>query len=60
MISRHDVIRMRHRTLVFVFFAAAMLFSMIREWSAPVGCPRLAMTTTMSGRIRHSQPLKHQ
>jgi hypothetical protein len=58
MIPRHDVIRMRHRKLVFVFFAAAMLFSMIREWSAPVGCPRFALTT--SGRIHHGQPLKSQ
>jgi hypothetical protein len=32
---------MRSRKLVFAFFAAAMLFSMIREWNAPVGCQRL-------------------
>jgi hypothetical protein len=36
--------RMRHRKLVFAFFAAAMLVSTIREWSAPVGCPRLELT----------------
>jgi hypothetical protein len=35
---------MRSRTLVFAVFAAAMLFSLIREWSAPVGCPRLEVT----------------
>jgi len=35
---------MRSRALVFAFFAAAMLFSMIREWSAPVGCPRRELT----------------
>jgi hypothetical protein len=43
-ITRHDVNRMRSRYLVFTFFAAAMLFSMVREWSAPAGCPRLEMT----------------
>ncbi|MGA2978493.1 MAG: hypothetical protein ABSD76_02770 [Terriglobales bacterium] len=35
---------MRSRALVFAFFAAAMLFSVVREWSAPVSCPRLEMT----------------
>jgi hypothetical protein len=35
---------MRARTLVFTFFAAAMLFSMVREWSVPIGCPRLVVT----------------
>jgi len=34
---------MRNRVLVFAFFAAAMLFSITREWSAPVGCPRLTV-----------------
>jgi hypothetical protein len=42
----HDDLRMRFRALVFALFAAAMLFSMVREWSAPVGCPRLQMTRT--------------
>jgi hypothetical protein len=40
----HDVSSMRSRYLVFAFFAAAMLFSTVREWSAPVGCPRLELT----------------
>jgi hypothetical protein len=31
---------MRSRTLVFAFFAAAMLFSVVREWNAPAACPR--------------------
>jgi hypothetical protein len=31
---------MRSRTVVFIVFATAMLFSVVREWSAPVGCPR--------------------
>jgi hypothetical protein len=26
--------------IVFIVFAAAMLFSMVREWSAPVACLR--------------------
>jgi hypothetical protein len=49
-VTRHDInmMRMRSRTLVFAFFAAAMLFSVIREWSAPSACPRLAMT----GKVR--------
>jgi hypothetical protein len=40
---RHDSY-MRSRALVFALFAAAMLFSMVREWSAPASCPRLEMT----------------
>lgn len=31
---------MRSRALVFALFAAAMLFSMVREWNAPVACQR--------------------
>ncbi len=36
----HDInmMMMRSRTLVFAFFAAAMLFSVVREWSA-LGLP---------------------
>jgi len=26
--------------LIFALFAAAILFSMVREWSAPVACAR--------------------
>jgi hypothetical protein len=37
-------IYMRSRGWVFAFFAAAILFSVVREWSAPIGCPRLEMT----------------
>jgi hypothetical protein len=29
---------LRNRRLVLTFFAAAILFSMVREWSAPVAC----------------------
>jgi hypothetical protein len=34
---------MRNRTLAFAFFAAAILFSMVREWNAPVACARTAL-----------------
>jgi hypothetical protein len=45
-VTRHDInmTMMRSRTLVFAFFAASMLFSVVREWSAPSACPRLPMT----------------
>jgi hypothetical protein len=43
-------IYMRSRAWVFAFFAAAMLFSVVREWSAPIGCPRLEMT---GNHLRH-------
>jgi len=46
-----DDLKMRSRTLVFVFFAATMLFSIVREWSAPTGCLRLEMT---------DQPTRHR
>ena len=39
---------MRSRYLVFAFFAAAMLFAIVREQCAPTGCPRLVVT-------RHNQ-----
>jgi len=42
---------MHSRKLVFAFFAAAILFSVIREWSAPVGCPRRPMITHESRRV---------
>jgi hypothetical protein len=41
---------MRSRTVVFAFFAAAMLFSLVREWGAPIGCPRLEMTANIRRR----------
>jgi hypothetical protein len=31
---------MQANRLVFAFFAAAILFSMVREWSAPAACAR--------------------
>jgi hypothetical protein len=64
-ITGHDVNRMRPRALVFAFFAAAMLFSMVREWSAPAGCPRLEMTRKVRLRektadeIRFAGPVPH-
>jgi hypothetical protein len=32
---------MNIRVAAFVFFATALLFSMVREWSAPPACPRM-------------------
>ena len=37
---------MRDRTLAFAFFAAAILFSMVREWGAPSTCPRIVVDRT--------------
>jgi hypothetical protein len=34
---------MRTNRLVFAFFAAAILFSMVREWSAPAACARIML-----------------
>jgi hypothetical protein len=31
---------MKNRNLIFALFAAAILFSTLREWSAPVACAR--------------------
>jgi hypothetical protein len=41
---------MRQRALIFAVFAAAMLFSMVREWSAPAACLRPAMTARIGSR----------
>jgi hypothetical protein len=38
----------RSRTLVFTLFAVAMLYSIVREWSAPVACPRLPVTRNVA------------
>jgi hypothetical protein len=40
---------MPNRLIVFAIFAAAMLFSTIREWSAPAACPRLPVFRGNSG-----------
>ena len=34
---------MKPRTLIFGVFAIALLFAMVREWNAPVACPRSAL-----------------
>ncbi|HYM78700.1 MAG TPA: hypothetical protein VE377_22205 [Candidatus Dormibacteraeota bacterium] len=34
--------------LAFVVFAVAILFSMVREWSAPVACARRLLPSTIS------------
>jgi hypothetical protein len=40
---------MPNRIVVFAIFAAAMLFSTIREWSAPVACPRVSVARGITG-----------
>lgn len=45
----------RKRVLVFVVFAAAVLASMVREWSAPVGCPRIRVTRGAQQTVRPSR-----
>jgi hypothetical protein len=37
---------MRNRSLAFALFAAAILFSMIREWSSPAACVRIVPDET--------------
>jgi hypothetical protein len=39
---------MRNKGLVFALFAAAILFSMVREWNAPVACARGALVPGMA------------
>ncbi|MFI5114628.1 MAG: hypothetical protein ACHP7J_05735 [Terriglobales bacterium] len=41
---------MRQRALIFAVFAAAMLFSIVREWSAPAGCLRPEITARAGSR----------
>jgi len=42
---------MSKRVIPFAFFAVAILVSMIREWNAPVACPRsLAAHSLFSSR----------
>jgi hypothetical protein len=37
---------MKNNRLVFALFAAAVLLSMIREWSAPPACARILVDQT--------------
>ncbi len=39
-----------HRRLALAFFAAAILFSMVREWNAPVSCTRFPTHIATLGR----------
>ena len=48
-VCSHHVGSMPNRLIVFAIFAAAMLFSTIREWSAPATCPRLPIVRGNSG-----------
>src|SRR6266550_4393614 len=48
LVCSHHVKSMPNRVIVFAIFAAAMLFSTIREWSAPAACPRLPLLRSNS------------
>ncbi|HME37094.1 MAG TPA: hypothetical protein VKF84_17810 [Candidatus Sulfotelmatobacter sp.] len=38
--------------LTFVVFAAAILFSIVREWSAPVVCPRSILAPSLAAQTK--------
>jgi hypothetical protein len=42
----HGIIEAMRTRLIFAFFAVAILFSMVREWSAPVSCARTIIAAT--------------
>jgi hypothetical protein len=42
---------MQSRRLALAFFAAAILFSMVREWNAPVTCVRSVLAPSASYRL---------
>jgi hypothetical protein len=44
---------MRNQRLTFVLFAIAILFSMIREWSAPVVCARSILLPSRAAQSKH-------
>jgi hypothetical protein len=39
---------MKNRRLALAFFAAAILFSIVREWSAPAACARTIILPSFS------------
>jgi hypothetical protein len=41
----------RSNRLIFYLFAAAILFSMVREWNAPVACARSILIPAASHRL---------
>jgi hypothetical protein len=38
---------MRTNRLTFALFSAAILFSMVREWSAPIACARTVLLSSV-------------
>ena len=44
---------MRNQRLTFVLFAIAILFSMVREWSAPVVCERSILLPSLAAQSKH-------
>jgi hypothetical protein len=50
--AMHAIIKaVRANRFTFAFFAAAILFSMIREWSAPFACQRAILIPSISTRL---------
>ncbi|HSY93347.1 MAG TPA: hypothetical protein VK812_18435 [Candidatus Binatus sp.] len=45
---RETIEAMRSQRLTFVFFAAAILFSMVREWNAPATCTRSILVSSIA------------
>lgn len=43
----------RQPRLIFAIFAAVILFSMVREWSAPVACARAVLVPAVSNPVSH-------
>jgi len=41
--------KMKNRRLVFALFSAAILFSMVREWSTPRACTRAVAVQFFAG-----------
>jgi hypothetical protein len=44
---------MRRNRFIFAFFAAAILVSMIREWSAPASCARADLMPPVTAQPTH-------
>jgi hypothetical protein len=40
-----------NKRTAFLLFATAMLFSMVREWSAPVACVRETLTPSIAATL---------
>jgi hypothetical protein len=43
---------MRRNRFTLALFAAAILFSMVREWNAPAACPRMVLIPSQPVQLR--------